>query len=39
MPDHDVAELHAAGVAEVLTPGATADEVVAAVRSAIDGDG
>ena len=39
VPDHDVDELHAAGVAKVLTPGATADEVVAAVRSAIDGDG
>ena len=39
VPNHDVDELHAAGVAKVLTPGATADEVVAAVRSAIDGDG
>jgi methylmalonyl-CoA mutase C-terminal domain/subunit len=39
VPNHDVDELRSAGVAKVLTPGATADEVVAAVRSAIDGDG
>jgi methylmalonyl-CoA mutase C-terminal domain/subunit len=37
VPDHDVDELHAAGIAKVLTPGASADEVVAAVRSVIDG--
>lgn len=36
VPAHDVDELLAAGVAAVLTPGATADEVVAAVRGAID---
>ncbi len=33
VPDHDVDELREAGVAKVLTPGATADEVVAAVRA------
>jgi methylmalonyl-CoA mutase C-terminal domain/subunit len=37
VPDHDVDELRAAGIARVLTPGASADEVVAAVRSVIDG--
>lgn len=36
VPAHDVDELTAAGVAMVLTPGATADQVVAAVRAAID---
>ena len=36
VPDHDVEELTAAGVAKVLTPGATADQVVEAVRSAIE---
>jgi methylmalonyl-CoA mutase C-terminal domain/subunit len=36
VPAHDVDELHAAGIAAVLTPGATADEVVAALRGAID---
>jgi methylmalonyl-CoA mutase C-terminal domain/subunit len=36
VPIHDVDELCAAGIAKVLTPGATADEVVAAVRDAID---
>src|SRR4051812_42140001 len=39
VPDHDVAELKATGVAAVLTPGASADEVVSAMRSVIDGDG
>ena len=39
VPNHDVDELRGAGVAQVITPGATADEVVAAVRAAIDGDG
>jgi len=37
VPPHDIEELRAAGVAAVVAPGATADEVVAAVRSAIDG--
>jgi methylmalonyl-CoA mutase C-terminal domain/subunit len=36
VPAHDVAELRAAGVADVLTPGASAAEVVAAMRAAID---
>ncbi len=36
IPDADVAAMREAGVAEILTPGATADEVVAAVRRAID---
>ena len=36
VPDVDVPKLREAGVAAVLTPGATADEVVAAVREAID---
>jgi methylmalonyl-CoA mutase C-terminal domain/subunit len=35
VPDQDIAELRAAGIAAVLTPGATADEVVAAVRGAL----
>jgi len=34
VPNSDVAELKAAGVAEILGPGAPADEVVAAVRRA-----
>ena len=33
---YDVDELLAAGVTKVLTPGASADEVVAAIRDAID---
>ena len=36
IPTHDMEEMRAAGVAEVLTPGAGADEVLAAVRRAID---
>ncbi|RLE23855.1 MAG: methylmalonyl-CoA mutase [Actinobacteria bacterium] len=39
VPDHDVEELLATGVASVLTPGASADEVVAAVSAAVVGDG
>ena len=35
IPDVDVDELRSAGVAAVLGPGASADEVVAAVRSAV----
>jgi len=35
IPEHDVEEMTGAGVAAVLTPGATAGEVVAAVRDAI----
>jgi methylmalonyl-CoA mutase, C-terminal domain len=36
VPTNDVEELLAAGVAKVLTPGASAEQVVAAVREAID---
>ena len=35
VPDQDVPTLTEAGVAKVLTPGASADDVVAAVRDAI----
>jgi methylmalonyl-CoA mutase, C-terminal domain len=38
VPNHDVVDLLAAGVAAVLTPGASADEVVAAMRAAIDAE-
>ena len=37
VPEIDVEPLTAAGVAKILTPGATADQVAAAVRDAIDG--
>jgi methylmalonyl-CoA mutase cobalamin-binding domain/chain len=36
IPDHDVKSMEDAGVAAILTPGSTGDEVVAAVRAAID---
>jgi methylmalonyl-CoA mutase C-terminal domain/subunit len=36
VPEQDVEALTAAGVARVLTPGASADDVVDAVRSAIE---
>lgn len=36
IPDDDVDDLLAAGVAAVLTPGASADEVVDAVRAVVD---
>jgi methylmalonyl-CoA mutase C-terminal domain/subunit len=36
IPERDVAKLTAAGVAAVLTPGASADQVVQVVRAAID---
>lgn len=36
VPDHDVNELAAAGIAKILTPGASAAEVVEAIRSAIE---
>jgi methylmalonyl-CoA mutase, C-terminal domain len=35
VPDHDLAELRAAGIAAVLTPGATADEVVATIAEVL----
>jgi methylmalonyl-CoA mutase C-terminal domain/subunit len=37
VPEADVAELQAAGVAGVLTPGASSEQVVEAVRAAIAG--
>lgn len=36
IPTNDAPTLHEAGVAGVLTPGATADDIVALVRSVID---
>ncbi|MDA2945052.1 MAG: cobalamin-dependent protein [Actinomycetota bacterium] len=36
VPDHDLEELHEAGIAAVLTPGATADHIVAEVRRVLD---
>ena len=36
VPDVDVEPLKALGVAKILTPGATAEEVAGAVRAAID---
>ena len=36
VPDHDVDELAGAGIAKILTPGASAAEVVEAIRSAIE---
>jgi len=38
VPDADIEELTAAGVAAVLTPGATADQVVAAVAEVLATD-
>ena len=38
VPDQDVAELSEKGIAKVLTPGASADEVAQAMRDAIDGN-
>lgn len=35
VPDHDLASLRAAGIDTVLTPGATADEIVTAVATAL----
>ena len=37
VPDDDAAELKQAGVAAVLTPGASAEEVAEAVREAVEG--
>jgi methylmalonyl-CoA mutase C-terminal domain/subunit len=36
VPDHDLEELREAGIAAVLTPGATADQIVAEVRRVLD---
>lgn len=35
VPDHDLDELHAAGIATVLTPGATAEQIASEVAAAI----
>jgi methylmalonyl-CoA mutase cobalamin-binding domain/chain len=35
VPDHDMGPLHDAGIAAVLTPGATAEQVVEVVRDVI----
>jgi len=36
VPDRDLGPLRRAGIATVLTPGATADQIVAEVRAALD---
>ena len=36
VPDHDLDELAAAGIAAVLTPGATADEIASEVQAVLD---
>lgn len=36
VPDHDLAGLRAAGIAAVLTPGATAEQIAAEVRAVLD---
>ncbi len=36
VPDHDLSELQDAGIAAVLTPGAAASQVVAAIRRVLD---
>lgn len=36
VPDHDLDELEAAGIAAVLTPGATADEIASEVQAVLD---
>ncbi len=35
VPDHDLAELKAAGIAAVLTPGATAEHIVAQIAAVL----
>lgn len=35
VPNHDLEELRSAGVAAILTPGATADQIVAEVRTVL----
>jgi methylmalonyl-CoA mutase cobalamin-binding domain/chain len=37
VPDGDVDELHRRGIAAVLTPGATAEQIVAEVAAVLDG--
>ena len=39
VPDRDLPRLHEAGIAEVIGPGATAEDVVAAMERAIAGRG
>ncbi len=39
VPDHDLAALRAAGITTVLTPGATAAQIVSEVRAALDASG
>ena len=39
IPEADAEELRAAGVAVVLTPGASADDVVAAIAAALENTG
>jgi methylmalonyl-CoA mutase C-terminal domain/subunit len=39
VPDADMPELEAAGVAKVFTPGATMDEIVTWVRTNVGGAG
>ncbi len=36
VPDHDLDELRAAGIAAVLTPGATAVEIASEVQAVLD---
>ena len=36
VPDHDLDEMERAGIAAVLTPGATAEEIVAETRRVLD---
>jgi methylmalonyl-CoA mutase, C-terminal domain len=38
VPDHDLEEMKAAGIAAVLTPGATADEIVRVVNGVLAAD-
>ncbi len=35
VPDHDLDELRAAGIAAIITPGATSDEVVATIAAVL----
>ena len=37
MPDHDLDELKAKGVAAVLTPGTTAEGIIKEVQQVLDG--
>jgi methylmalonyl-CoA mutase C-terminal domain/subunit len=35
VPDHDLDELKAAGIAAILTPGATAEQIVAEINAVL----